>query len=126
MQGPWIDDRRSLGELGESLVVRYLTQEGARVLDRNWTCLEGEIDIVAQDSTGVLMAVEVKTRRSLSFGQPVEAVTPAKVARLRRLLGLWLRDHPDVDAVDIRLDVVGVHVARDGRVCLRHLTGVGA
>lgn len=126
VDGPRVDDRRSLGDLGEALVERYLIAEGAQILDRNWSCLEGELDIVAQEADGVLVGVEVKTRRSLAFGAPIEAVTPTKVARLRRLLGIWLRDHPQVDAVDIRLDVVGVLVPRDGRVTLRHLTGVGA
>ena len=122
---PGRDDRRSLGDVGESIVARYLTEDGTQILDRNWRCAEGELDIVAQDAEGVLIGVEVKTRRGLGYGEPLEAVTPSKVARLRRLIGVWLRDHPGVDVVDIRLDVVGVLIQRD-RVTLRHVREVGS
>lgn len=120
------DDRRSLGDIGEALAARYLTESGSLVLDRNWTCLEGELDLVVQDAEGVVVGVEVKTRRGLSFGEPIEAVTHAKQARLRRLLGLWLRDHPGVDAVDVRLDVIGVLIQPGRPVRVRHLTGIGS
>lgn len=118
-------DRRTLGEIGEQLVARYLADEGARILARNWRCLEGELDIIAQTPDGAVVGVEVKTRRGLGFGEPVEAVTPAKLARLRRLLGLWLRDHPEVGGVDVRLDVIGVLMQPGQPVSLRHLSGIG-
>lgn len=120
------DDRRSLGQIGETLAARYLAESGARVLARNWRCQEGELDLIVQDADGTLVGVEVKTRRSLGFGSPIEAVTPPKQARLRRLLGVWLRDHPDVDAVDVRLDVIGVLVRPRTPVRLRHVTGIGS
>ena len=119
-------DRRALGDIGERLVARYLRYEGAAILERNWCCLEGELDIIAREPDGTVVGVEVKTRRGLSFGEPIEAVTPAKVARLRRLLGLWLRDHPEVMATDLRLDVVGVLIRPGEPVTLRHLTAVGS
>lgn len=119
------DPRRTLGELGEELVTRYFRERGARVLDRNWHCREGEIDLVVQEAGGVLVGVEVKTRRGLGFGEPIEAVTEQKVKRMRRLLGAWRRDHPTVAARDLRLDVVGVLVQRDEPIRLRHITGVG-
>ena len=120
-----VDDRRSLGDTGEQLAARYLVETGHRVLARNWHCLEGELDLVAQAADGAVVGIEVKTRRGLGFGEPIEAVTPAKVARLRRLVGWWLRDHPDVVAADIRLDVVGVLIQPGHPVRLRHLRGVG-
>lgn len=119
------DDRRSLGQLGERLAARYLIQTGHRVLERNWRCVEGELDLIVVHGDGVVVGVEVKTRRGLGFGDPVEAVTPAKVARLRRLLGVWLRDHPDINAVDVRLDVIGVLLRAGQPVSLRHLSGIG-
>jgi putative endonuclease len=121
-----VDDRRSLGEVGEALVARYLTERGARVLERNWRCLEGELDLVVVEPDGVVVAVEVKTRRGVGFGDPVEAVTPVKQQRLRRLLAQWLRQHPDVSAASLRIDVVGVLVRPGQPIRLRHITGVGS
>jgi putative endonuclease len=121
-----VDDRRSLGEVGEALVARYLTERGARVLERNWRCLEGELDLVVVEPDGVVVAVEVKTRRGVGFGDPVEAVTPVKQQRLRRLLAQWLRQHPDVSAASLRIDVVGVLIRPGQPIRLRHITGVGS
>lgn len=106
-------------------MARYFRERGARVLDRNWHCRQGEIDLVIQESDGVLVGVEVKTRRGLGFGEPIEAVTEQKVKRMRRLLGAWRQDHPEIDTPDLRLDVVGVLVQRGQQVRLRHVTGVG-
>src|SRR5674476_387176 len=79
----------AVGAYGERLAARYLTESGMHILDRNWRCDQGEIDIVAMDDTA-LVIVEVKTRRTLAFGPPVEAVTAVKAARLRRLACCWL------------------------------------
>lgn len=120
------DDRRSLGEVGERLAGRYFEERGARVLSRNWRCVEGELDLVVREPGGVVVAVEVKTRRDLTFGPPEEAVTWRKQARLRRLLAAWLREHPHVPASEVRVDVVGI-LLRPGRPArLRHITGVGS
>jgi putative endonuclease len=99
------------------------------VLARNWRCREGEIDIVARDGD-VLVVCEVKTRRDVAFGTPLEAVTPAKAARLRRLTARWLaatRDARAADGVggfaDIRFDVVAVLLPRAGAPLVEHLRG---
>ena len=96
-----------------------------QILDRNWRCSQGEIDIVAMDES-CLVIVEVKTRGSLAFGPPVEAVTPVKAARLRRLAGCWLADHRTrVDGVtDIRIDVIGVLRPKNGPAKIEHLVAV--
>lgn len=123
---PARDDRRSLGAMGERLVARYFEQRGTVVLDRNWRCADGELDLVVREAGGVVVAVEVKSRRGLGFGAPVEAVTWRKQARLRRLLAAWLREHPQQSATALRLDVVGVLVLPGRPVQLRHVTGVGS
>jgi putative endonuclease len=99
------------------------------VLERNWRCREGEIDIVAREGD-VLVVCEVKTRRGVAFGTPLEAVTPAKAARLRRLTARWLaatRESRAADGVggfaDIRFDVVGVLLPRAGAPTVEHLRG---
>ena len=118
----------AVGAYGERLATRYLAEEcGMQILDRNWRCEQGEIDIVAMDDT-TLVIIEVKTRRSLAFGSPVEAVTRAKAARLRRLACCWLTEHRSlVDSVaDIRIDVIGVLRPLSGPARIEHLVAVAA
>ena len=95
-----------LGRRGEEIAAAYLTRAGARVLDRNWRCREGELDIVAREGTALVFC-EVKTRRGTGFGHPVEAVDRSKQRRLRVLAQRWLAAH-DEHAPDLRFDVVGV------------------
>jgi len=93
------------------------------LLDRNWRCDQGEIDLVLRDGA-ILVICEVKTRSSIAFGSPLEAVTWKKASRLRRLAARWLNDHairPD----DVRIDLVGVLVPRNGPVEVDHVKGVG-
>lgn len=114
----------AVGAYGERVAERYLLDGGLRVLDRNWRCARGEIDIVALDGT-CLVVCEVKTRRGLGYGSPVEAVTPAKAARLRRLAACWLEAHGHgLDLTDVRVDVIGVLRPRRGPALLEHLVGV--
>jgi putative endonuclease len=96
-----------LGRLGEDRAVAFLTGLGYRILDRNWRCAVGEIDIVALDGPD-LVVVEVKTRTSRAFGHPFEAVTAAKAGRLWRLGSAWRRGHPDVHVARTRIDLVAV------------------
>jgi putative endonuclease len=109
----------ALGAHGERIAVAYLTRAGLRVLDRNWRCREGELDVVARDA-GSIVFCEVKTRRGTGYGRPVEAVTAAKQRRLRVLAHRWLAAH-DEHAPEIRFDVVGVLVRRSGPALVTHL-----
>lgn len=113
--------RRELGDYGERLAARHLTSLGCEVLARNWRCAHGEIDIVALHA-GCLVVCEVKTRSGVGYGEPVEAVSPAKAARLRRLLAAYLAEHPHHGPV--RVDVIGVLYAATGPARLRHLVDV--
>ena len=81
--------RRALGAEGEAAVADWYAQRGYQVVARNWRCPSGELDLVVRKGR-TLVFCEVKTRTSAAFGAPVEAVTPAKQARLRRLAGCWL------------------------------------
>jgi len=111
---------KALGAYGERWAVNYLVNEaGMYVLDRNWRCGEGEIDIVAHDADA-LVFVEVKTRRDGEFGPPAEAVAFAKQSRLRRLAALWLNDHA-IHPEEIRFDVVSVLRPRFGPALVDHL-----
>lgn len=115
--------RRALGEYGERLAARYCRDAGLEVLDRNWRCEVGEIDLVVRDGS-CLVVCEVKTRSGNAYGGPVAAVTPAKAARLRRLAGCWIEAHPHTGTRDVRIDVVAIERPRRGPAVLEHLIGV--
>lgn len=112
------------GRWGEDLAVRHLERLGLVILERNWRCRTGEIDIVAGDhGTGTIVICEVKTRSSEDFGSPLAAVTPRKVRRLRALAGEWLSAH-DHHAREVRIDVIGIVLGTRGAPTLEHLRGV--
>jgi putative endonuclease len=112
-----------LGAYGEAYAARHLVAGGMVLLDRNWRCELGEIDLVLRDGRS-LVVCEVKTRRSTAYGSPLEAVTEQKAARLRRLAARWLGAH-DLHPADIRIDLVGVLVPHRGVPTLDHVRGVG-
>jgi|SRR5665213_124858 len=120
--------RGALGKFGEDVAVRHLRAPGLTVVARNWRCREGEVDIVALDGD-VLVMCEVKTRRGIGFGTPLEAVTSAKAARLRRLACRWLADQRvgaqgDFSAyAEVRFDVVSVLRPLTGPTSVEHLRG---
>jgi len=114
--------RTVLGAYGEALAARHLIDQGMVLLDRNWRCDLGEIDLVLRDQ-GVLVFCEVKTRSSLAFGSPLEGVTERKAARLRRLAARWLAEH-EIRPDEVRIDLVGVLVPRGGPLEVEHVSGI--
>lgn len=113
----------AVGRYGERVAVRHLLDAGFCVVERNWRCRDGELDVVAVDGD-CLVAVEVRTRRSTAAGHPLESVTPLKVARLRRLVGRWLAEHPGGRWRDVRIDVVAVLCPPRGAAVVEHVRGV--
>ena len=112
----------ALGRRGEAIAARHLVRSGLTIVERNWRCPQGEIDLVARDRDE-LVFVEVKTRSSVAYGHPLEAITPRKLARLRRLAGAWCLAHPD-ERASIRIDAVAVIAPRVGEIEVEHLAGV--
>jgi putative endonuclease len=112
-----------LGRQGEQVAAGFLEKAGLVILDRNWRCSQGEIDIVAADGPA-LVVCEVKTRSGVRFGTPLEAVTRQKAWRQRRLAVLWLREH-NVLYDEVRIDVVGVLRTASGAFSVDHVRGVG-
>lgn len=119
--GPGPHSNRRTGARGEQIAAEHLEERGYRVLDRNWRCPDGEVDLVVADDDWVAV-VEVKTRNGPRAGHPFEAVTPAKAARLRRLAIAWARAHPGAGH-HLRIDVVAVTLGDAGPV-VEHLENV--
>jgi putative endonuclease len=111
-KNPRPDGRRVLGARGEALVVSRYLAEGYEVLDRNWRCRQGELDLVVLRDR-ILVFCEVKTRSSDRFGSPIEAITREKRQRIRVLAGRWLDEHKRV-VREVRFDVASVLVRADG------------
>lgn len=113
---------QALGQFGEDAAARHLVEAGYTVLERNWRCRAGEIDIVALDGQ-TLVVVEVKTRRGVGFGSPLEAVTRSKAARLSRL-AVEYRRHSGLAPGPLRIDLVGVLLTPGDGTQIEHVAGV--
>ncbi|MGH4020459.1 MAG: YraN family protein [Pseudonocardiaceae bacterium] len=111
-----------LGRRGEDLAAEFLAASGLVVLDRNWRCRDGELDLVATDRSR-LVVCEVKTRSGDGFGTPAEAVTAVKAARIRRLAAAWLAAH-HIGWCEVRFDVLEVWCPPSGQATVEHLRGV--
>jgi putative endonuclease len=118
-----VNAKDSLGRHGEQVAVEYLERAGLRILDRNWRCAEGEIDIVAAERQ-VLVICEVKTRSSTRYGSPLEAISRSKRARLRRLAIQWLVAH-GILFDEVRIDAIGLIRDESGHYQIEHVRGVG-
>jgi putative endonuclease len=112
-----------LGRSGEQAAADYLEAEGFRILERNWRCADGEIDIVAVDRH-TFVVCEVKTRSGTCYGTPLESVSRLKRNRLRRLAVRWLTAH-GVHFDQVRIDMVGVMRDASGGFIIEHVRGVG-
>lgn len=88
------DPRRRFGDRGEDLAAAFMEARGYRIVERNWSCKVGEIDVICEKD-GVTHFVEVKTRQNLEFGYPEEAITPTKLSHLRRAIEAYLMNRPD-------------------------------
>lgn len=116
--------RTALGRYGETVAARHLVEQGLVLLDRNWRCAAGELDLVLREGDD-LVVVEVKTRSSDACGSPHEAVSPEKLGRLRRLASAWLEAHPSAHPHGVRIDLVAVRRAPRGAAAVEHVRGLG-
>ena len=113
-----MDPRTRFGRGGEAAAARFYESQGFVIVDRNYRCSLGEIDLVLRRGR-LIVFCEVKTRRSARWGLPAEAVKQQKQARLKRLAGRWLAERrPGV--ADVRFDVVSV-IVHEGRIELTHI-----
>ncbi|WP_027927901.1 YraN family protein [Amycolatopsis benzoatilytica] len=113
--------RQTFGRWGEDLAARRLQDAGLVLLDRNWHCREGELDLVLSEGARVVFC-EVKTRSGTEYGSPAESVTQEKIDRVHRAAMRWLREH-HVGWCRVRYDVVTVYAPRGEDPVVQHIRG---
>jgi putative endonuclease len=121
--GSTTQQKQALGAYGEALAARFLVERGMVLLDHNWRCPDGEIDLILRDDR-TLVICEVKTRRTSLFGEPLEAITIPKMNRLKRLGAQWLQTN-GVKVHEMRFDIVGIVAPKFGVPVIEHIPGVG-
>ena len=105
--------RKDTGILGEKLASDYLKKRGYRILEANYRCPQGEIDLVAEHKD-YLVFIEVRTKRSLAFGTPEESITAAKKEKLRTVAAHYRQNHDNLPQL-WRIDVVAIELDSKGR-----------
>lgn len=111
----------AVGRYGEDVAVRHLLEAGLEIVERNWRCDLGELDIIARDAR-TLVFCEVKTRSGTGFGTPAEAVGVAKARRVRALACRWIAERRPPYG-ELRFDVVSVLRRPRGAATVHHLRG---
>ncbi len=122
------NSKQLLGATGEEIAVDYLVSQGYVVFDRNWRSKSGEIDIIASEkfnSQDELIFIEVKTRSSRDYGDPIEAITATKYLRMYRLALEWLSEN-NASREAWRLDVISIVISRAQEIEIDHLKRVCA
>lgn len=108
------DGRRTLGRWGESVAATHLEAKGYQLIERNWRCRWGEIDLVLRQGE-TLVFVEVKTRRGSDFGTPEEGITARKAQKLLQIGQQYVAER-ELDDVDWRIDMVAVELDKSGKL----------
>ena len=112
-------ERKRLGERGENAAAAYMERAGFTILERNWRCRYGEVDVIALDGNEIVLC-EVKTRRTDAKGSAEAAVDARKQTKYRNLAMAYLQ-HAGTQEVAVRFDVITLRVLTEDRALLRHL-----
>lgn len=112
-------DKLSLGRQSEEIAACFLIKKGMKILERNFFCCVGELDIIAKDK-GIFVFVEVRSARDSLFHNPIDSLTSAKIRRLRTLGQIWLKKHRINDAC-LRFDVIGIVYKQKAIVTITHI-----
>lgn len=114
-----------LGEWGENVAARYLKHRGYDILERNFRCIYGEMDIIAK-RPGVIAFIEVKTRNNLSYGLPCESINKSKIRHLRKIANYYLFQLPISKKNlfnEIRIDVIEILIL-ENKTFLKHIKNI--
>ncbi|MDY8093869.1 YraN family protein [Paenibacillus polymyxa] len=115
------DQRKAKGAMGEEAAALFLENLGYRIIERNWRCRSGEIDLITkQEHTFVF--IEVRSRSSSKYGTPAESVTARKIAQVRQTAAVYLHMNGIGDA-PIRFDMISVQLTDEKAVVTDHLIG---
>jgi putative endonuclease len=120
------DPRHTLGERAEGAAAAWLENRGWTILARRWRCPEGELDLVAHDPDGVLVAIEVKVRRTSRAGDPLESIDRQRLRRLRKALGSYRSEATGSTGDGLRVDLVALRAAEHGQWLLSHHRAIDA
>ena len=113
--------QRKVGDKGEDLACGYIKGFGYSVLARNFSCKTGELDIIAlKEDEGLIAFIEVKSRKSVEFGLPCEAVDTRKQQKLKRTAEYFLMTHKEYSEYQPSMDIVEI-LRLDGEIYARHL-----
>jgi putative endonuclease len=110
---------KPLGNFGENVAADYLRQKRYTIMERQYRCKIGEIDIIARDNTGTVVFVEVKTRRNDNYGQPALAVTKHKQGKIIRA-AMWYAHLKRFTQINFRFDVIEVYIYPNGEYRVQH------
>lgn len=100
--------RHIIGKVGENLSVKYLEQIGYKIIERNFECRQGEIDIIALDKNEIIF-IEVKTRTNIKFGSPIEAINEIKQKHLLKAVKYYLYSR-NLENEFVRIDVIEIYL----------------
>lgn len=103
------DTRKVLGGKGEALAVTFLKKRGYKVIERNYRCPWGEIDLIAREKD-TLVFVEIKSRNSSEFGLPQDAVGPSKQRKIIQVAKAYMSEHHVQETIAARFDVVAIQL----------------
>lgn len=112
--------REQIGKWGENLACNYLEKEKYKVIERNFACRQGEIDIIAKDiEKEEIVFIEVKTRSNLKYGNPIEAVNKQKQKHIKRVAKYYIyKKH--INHIAVRIDVIEIYIKRQNYE-IRHI-----
>ena len=104
--------KKEIGNNGENISVKYLTQNNYEIIERNFLCKQGELDIIAKDlNTKEIVFIEVKTRTNQKYGAPVDAVDRVKQKHIYKAAQYYLyKNH--IENVNCRIDIIEVFITR--------------
>ena len=113
-----MDVRKQLGKLGEEKAANYLAGKGYKIIQQNYKCRIGELDIIAMEGK-TLVVIEVKTRNNLSYGLPCEAITASKKRHILRTLRHYITIHK-LEDLNLRIDVMEV-LSTEAGIYIHHI-----
>ncbi|MEA3475176.1 MAG: YraN family protein [Candidatus Cloacimonadota bacterium] len=114
-----IMDRKEFGKFGEDIATKFLEHNGYRIIERNYHSIYGEIDIICKKNNQLIF-IEVKARKSLKFGEPLEAVTEKKREKIIKTAYHFITKH-QLD-LSIRFDIITIqYISKEKRYKFEHI-----